>query len=348
MIRQLQSVRQQEVSLDQASPFLLCASDDNYAQPLTVMLHSAASNLRSGRLQVILMDGGLTENSWGALKESLHDLPVDILIVNPDRSKLRDLATSHHITHTAYFRLMAAELLPSWLDKVIYLDSDVLVKDDLGKLWDEPIEDHYCLAVPDIACPFVDARMGGDNRRKANPYMAALSPIPNWKSLGLAGSSMYFNSGVMVLNLARWRRENISTRLLRCLRENPEHVWCWDQYALNVVFSEQWGQLDYRWNQGAHVFEYPDETCSPIELKQFQSMRDEPSIIHFTTEWKPWQHRPYHPLASMYFEELDKTAYRGWRPTHPGFHWKEAWDNLAVSVCRKSVVAYRKLMGSWA
>ena len=229
---------------------------------------------------------GLSEQSWGALRESLHDLPIEILIVKPDPNKVRDLSTSHHITHAAYFRLMAAELLPKWLDRVIYLDSDVLVNDDLGKLWNAPLDDHYCLAVPDIACPFVDARHGGCNQRKANPYMAALTPIPNWKALGLNGDSMYFNSGVMVLNLARWREERISRSLLKCLRENPDHVWCWDQYALNVVFSEQWGQLDFRWNQGAHVFEYPDETYSPIDSESFRAMRDEPSIIHFTTEWK--------------------------------------------------------------
>ena len=348
MIRQLQLTPEQRAAIVSTDPFLLCAADDNYARPLTVMLHSAVANLRKGAtLHVILMDGGIREQSWAAIKESLANEPIEIMVVKPDASRIRDLVTSHHITHTAYFRLLAAELLPDWLDKVIYLDSDVLVRGDLTELWAADLQDHYCLAVPDIACPFVDARLGGANRRKANPYLAAISPIPNWKQLGLDGSGSYFNSGVMVLNLQRWREENVAADLLKCLRDNEQHVWCWDQYALNVVFAGQWGQLPASWNQGAHVFEYPDESCSPIDVDAFVEMRDRPDIIHYTTEWKPWQHRPYHPLADEFFVALDRTAWEGWRPEHPGFRLKDAWNDLAVGVVRRATIEYRKWSGWW-
>ena len=331
-------------STSTSSPVLLCAADDNYAKPLTVTLHSAASHLRAGSvLTVLLMDGGISESNWMAIKESLAGLPLDIHVLQPDPTRLRDLGISHHITHTAYFRLLAAELLPDTLDKVIYLDSDVLVRDDLTQLWEMELGDHYCLAVQDIACPFVDARLAGANRKRSNPYMASLSPIRNWRQLGIQGNAPYFNSGVMVLNLKRWRDDHIGEKLLDCLRQNQAFVWCWDQYALNVVFAGQWGQLPLRWNQGAHVFEYPSEQFSPVDAQQFVQMRDNPAIIHFTTEWKPWDYRPYHPLRNDFLDYLDQTAWRGWRPEKPQFNLYEEWNQLAAGFCRRWIIGYRKI-----
>ena len=348
----IQDLRQQENTLKSVSttdPIILCASDDNYAKPLAVTLHSAASNLRAGsHLNVILMDGGISESSWQGLRETLIDLPITLHILRPDPQEIRDLGTSHHITHTAYFRLLAARLLPDSIDKVIYLDSDVLVKGDLNDLWDLPLNDHYCLAAVDIACPFVNAyeALAKDKSIKSSiPHYAAISPIPNWRQLSLDGSENYFNSGVMVINLARWREEAIDQKLLACLRNNQSYVWCWDQYALNVVFAKQWGKLPAKWNQGYHVFEYPDESFSPIDEQEFVSMRDEPELIHFTTEFKPWDFTQFHPLRESFYHELDQTAWRGWRPTKPEFSLKRWWDLKAVGVIRFCVVNYRKIRG---
>jgi lipopolysaccharide biosynthesis glycosyltransferase len=240
-------------------------------------------------------------------------------------------------------RLLAGRLIPDSIDKVIYLDSDVLVKQDLSELWNVDVGDHYCAAATDIACPFVDARSADRRYRNALPYLATLSPIRNWQRLGLNGSDRYFNSGVMVLNLRRWREERIEESLLTCLRENNRYVWCWDQYALNVVFAGQWRELSARWNQGVHVFEYPDESCSPIDVHEFVKMRDDPAIIHFTTEFKPWRYRPYHPLRNEYFERLDQTSWSGWRPEKPAFSLRKWWDWNAVRTIRSTTIGYRKM-----
>lgn len=349
MILQLGKHETTLASVSQTDPVVLCASDDNYAKPLAVMLHSAASNLRTGNhLNVILMDGGISESSWAGLKETLLELPITIHVLRPNRDEVSDLGTSHHITHTAYFRLLAARLLPDTIDKVIYLDSDVLVKDDLMELWDLDLNGDYCLAAIDIACPFVDAYAAQEKfktLKSAIPHLAAISPIPNWSELSLDGSAHYFNSGVMVLNLARWRDEAIDQKLLACLRDNEKHVWCWDQYALNVVFAGQWGELPSRWNQGVHVFEYPDESCSPIAYGEFVEMRDNPALIHFTTEFKPWDFRPYHPLRGKFYDALDETAWRGWRPKQPPFSLQSWWDRQCIRFIRNWVINYRKIRG---
>jgi lipopolysaccharide biosynthesis glycosyltransferase len=346
------------------SPVVLCAADESYAMPLAVTLHSAACNLSVGEhLYVVLLDGGISESSWMGIRETLAELPITIDVIRPDLKLVQDLSVSHHISHSAYLRLMADQLLPSWIDKVIYLDSDLLVLDDLCKLWKMDLGDHYCLAAVDISCPFVDAKSFVASRKTqegstastekaANktdeaslssvPFVNALRPIPNWRELGIDGEEHYFNSGVMVLNLKRWRAENISSRLFECLRTNSAHVWCWDQYALNVVFSGQWGKLPARWNQGTHVYEYPDENHAPIAPSQFAQMRDDPAIVHYTTEYKPWNFRPFHPERELYYRHLDQTAFAHWRPEDPGFRLGDWWTFNLVQFIRSWTVGYRK------
>lgn len=339
-------IAQSRVATD---PIVLCAADENYVKPLAVMLHSAADNLADGKhLHVVLLDGGITEESFVGLRESLFDLPISIDILKPNLSEVDDLMTSHHITHTAYLRLMAARLLPEDIEKVIYLDSDVLVKDDLSKLWELNVNDQYCLAAVDIAVPFIDAReVDSRSAIQAKPYVMAYTPIQNWKELGLDGSAHYFNSGVMVLNLKQWRADNIEEKLFRCLRENSKYVWCWDQYALNVVFAGRWDELPARWNQGGHIFEYPSEANSPIDREQFVEARDNPAIIHYTTMFKPWDFRPFHPLRDSFFERLDQTAWKDWRPEYPGLKLRESWDLKTYQLYRFCCIWSRKLSLAW-
>lgn len=327
---------------------MLCAADENYAMSLCVTLRTAAENLQlDHKLRAFVIDGGITDESWERIESSVEPFGVEIERILPDKDRVAGFAISHHITHTAYFRLLAAEWLPEDVSKVIYLDADLLICDDLVELWELEEHDYFCWAVPDIACPHVDARKAQINFRKSMPYLASLSPIPNYRDLGLDGSASYFNSGVMVMYLDRWRDENASARLVECLKENEQHVWCWDQYALNVVFAGRWGRLPLRWNQGAHAFEYPSLNHAPFDRGEFEEMLSRPAVIHYTTEWKPWGHISAHPAHEAFFEKLDETAWVGWRPSKPSFSIKRTWTSMAVSFVKHWTINYRKLKVSF-
>ncbi|TWU31974.1 glycosyltransferase family 8 protein [Novipirellula artificiosorum] len=323
---------------------VVCAADDAYVMPLAVTLKSACRHLGSGkRIRLFLLAGEICDENWSRLQQTLVDEPIEIHTIKPDLDVVSDLSISHHISHTAYFRLLAAELVPCKVEKAIYLDADLFVKEDLARLWDLPIEQHDCLATADIACPFVDARVGCANYRLANPYMAALRPIRNYRELDLDGASEYFNSGVMVLNLHQWRKENVAERLLKILRDNREHVWCWDQYALNVLFHGNWGRFEPRWNQGAHVFEYPSEAHAPIDPQQWTDMRTNPAIVHFTTEFKPWQTSSNHPRSEVFFEGLAATAWKNWCLPETASSFKQWFNRRMIDMIKRSTITFRKL-----
>jgi lipopolysaccharide biosynthesis glycosyltransferase len=328
---------------------LACASDDRYIMPLAVTLVSAAVNLAPGwRLRVFILDGGITDENRDRFEKSLSSFPIELNWLREDLTELHHLSVSHHISHVAYYRLMLEHVLPEDVDRVLYMDCDLLVKADLSQLWQTKLLNESVVgAVPDIACPYIDANLV-PHTRIARPYLATLNPIRNYRRLKLKGDDLYFNSGLLLIDLAAWRKHRFGDQFLKCLTDHSKFVWCWDQYALNVVLAGRWQALPMHWNQGAHAFEFPSVDHSPVDHAEFRQMRDDPSIIHFTTEWKPWHFTSNHPARDEFFDWLDKTAWCSWRPERPDFSIKRWWQSRAVGIQKNATITYRKVTTLWS
>lgn len=336
----------------QDAPTLMCATDQGYVQPLAASLASVCQFVSQDRdatpwLQLVLLDGGMDEPSWSKFSGFLNQLRIRTIRVRAGAEAVSHLAISHHISHTAYFRLLSSQWLPDWIDRVIYLDCDTIVQDDLTRLWDETQgDDHEVWAVPDVACPFIDARRGCADYERFGPYLAAITPVANYRELGFSGDEWYFNSGVMILNLAQWRARGRSAELLECLEKNARYIWCWDQYALNVVFRQRWGRLPLRWNFGSHAYDYPVDGQGlhrgPLLPDEFGNMQQQPAVIHYTTEIKPWHYYCFHPLREKYHEFLDQTPWQGTRPSRPGF---STWWHVQTFKLQKRLLAAGRRMG---
>ncbi len=194
--------------------------------------------------------------------------------------------------------MLVADLLPERVTRAIYLDADVLVRADLARLWATPQKDFPVLAVRDAGAPIVSAPRG----------------LLNYAELGLARDRAYFNAGVMLLDLERWRAESLGARLLRYLETHAHAIRWWDQDALNAVLAGHWGELDPRWNQIPQVWEpaAPETEAFPAALRELV-IRD-PWIVHYSTWSKPWHWDCAHPARARFFAALDRTAWAGWRP----------------------------------
>jgi lipopolysaccharide biosynthesis glycosyltransferase len=116
-----------------------------------------------------------------------------------------------------------------------------------------------------------------------------------------------------MIDLDGWRREDITSQLITCLTENAEHVHLWDQYALNVVLARRWGELDRRWNQGLHVYQFPSWELSPYSREVLDQQRNDPFIVHYTTSRKPWKASCQHPQRERFLDCIQRTDWAGWR-----------------------------------
>lgn len=297
-------------------PVVVLAADDNFAMGLAATVRSALDNLAADRkLRLFVLDGGLTSATKERLLRSWPEGRYEIRWIRVDAQALTGLPVFGHISVVAYYRILIPRVLPSEVERVIYLDSDLIVRTDLGRLWDCALAGSWCLAAQDCAAPYLDASQALENFHLCGRHLGSAQPVSNYRELGLRPEAAYFNSGVLVIDLGAWRDADLPRQLLACLEEHRQHVRWWDQYALNVVLSGRWGPLDLRWNQGSHVFVYPSWRQSPFDRQTYEQLRSDPYIVHFTTGSKPWSPPCRHPLRGDFFEYLDRTAWAGWRPS---------------------------------
>ena len=239
------------LSDDPSQLAIVSAADDGYVMPLAVTIRSAAACLSpTATLHWFILDGGVSDENRQRLEQCFEPNRIALDWVRADREALAGLPVSEHVTLATYFRILIPRLLPPWLEKVIYLDSDLVVLRDLNELWREPLGDHWCLAAQDMAAPYLDAERVLANFHDCARYLASPRPLPNYEELALDGRAKYFNAGVLVIDLARWRGADMTGQLLGCLHEHRRHVLWWDQYALNVVLAGKWGS----WTRGGTRF----------------------------------------------------------------------------------------------
>ena len=306
---------------------VVSATDDGYAMPLAVTIQSALDHLASDRrLRLYVLDGGLNDANKARLLKSWTDPRLTVEWIRADMSLVGDLFISYQVNVVTYLRLLMAQLLPKHVMRAIYIDADMLVRHDLGQLWDEEQGPHAVLAVQDIAAPYIDAAVALPRFEESRSHLCAITPIRNYRDLGLSPKAAYFNGGLLVANIDQWRREKYAEQMLDCLRIHREHILWWDQYALNIVLAGRWRPLDPRWNQNAHIYAFPGWRNSPLDRESFYNVRRAPWIVHFCSPSKPWQCFCPHPFTRPFYRCLDRTDWRGWRPERPENFWHKWWD----------------------
>jgi lipopolysaccharide biosynthesis glycosyltransferase len=184
---------------------------------------------------------------------------------------------------TAYYRIFSPYAIPSTARRLLYLDVDMIVLDDISKLWNTDIGDALFGAVQDWQLT-VSCSWGG---------------IPNYRELGIPADTKYFNSGLLLINTQQWREKNITKKVIDFMHENIKYVNYADQYGLNGALYDQWHLLDPNWNWFA----------------QFEN--EAPYIIHFL-DVKPIfkSYRSRLEFKDEFFKYLRLTAWKDYKPVN--------------------------------
>ena len=260
--------------------------DDTYARHMGVAICSALENLsKNTRAHIFIVSSGLGGGTKHKITEIIQKYNAAVHFIDIDKKHFAGLKISHYISPAAYFRITLPDLLPGQLSKVLYLDCDLIVKDDLTVLHDIDISDTYLGAV-------AEADQGSSDHPR--------------QTIGIPQNATYFNSGVLLINLEKWRQDDISKKLFDFIKENPHRIRFWDQDALNIFFHDTFKQLDSRWNF----------TVQHLKLADVYNSEDI-SIVHFIGGHasKPWYRECNHPLKDEYYKYLNMTPWRGCKPT---------------------------------
>lgn len=229
-----------------------------------------------------LITDNLTEANKKKLGFNIHKINliwVNINDVIPNYASLPVDKSSFPIN--VYARLFIPNIVAENIEKIIYLDVDMIVLKDISELWKIDLETYPVGGVLD----------------RSKSVSSKWAGISNYIELGLPEDTGYYNTGMFVINNSRWREENYTDLIINCLRENIKFSSFPINYGMNVVFANRWLALDARWN--AYTMEDINE----------------PFIIHFAGT-KPIfrSYRQNQEYKRIFYEYVEKTAWKGFKP----------------------------------
>lgn len=260
------------------------ALDENLKSYLPAVLHSVAAHA-SRSINVHLIYRGLDQNYLNTLTEAFPDISFQLM----DFSKVdygSELRLLSHTTQSTLDRLYLPELLED-IDKVAYLDIDLLVRADLAEIFDVDL----CGYV--LAGKFSNLPSWQNVVRLMSRASLKLSPEDAWMMRRrlhreIQMPARTFNAGVIVMNLSLMRDENFTSKNLYLVTD----CYCNDQDALNIYAAGRVKEIPVAWNY---------VVAQDYDL--------DPKLIHWAGSIKPW----HHSMPTLWADEFHNAMVEGWR-----------------------------------
>lgn len=264
---------------------IVCCLDNNYVMPCGVLLCSICENNKDELICFhLIINGVLKEERKHSLWEIVarYNQQVVFYTINDKLLSICPIGKKGqpiHITLAAYTRLFVTEVLPTHLNKVLYLDCDIIVRNSLKALWNTNLEGYAVGAVPDLGTDL--------------PY--------HYNRLKYPFSFGYFNSGVLLINLSYWRNSNLVGEYVKYVKEHSNQLKYHDQDILNAVLYNKKKELPYKYNvlTGFLYRELPNLSWEKWE--DIHNAARNACILHFAG-MQPW----YKECDNPYKEEFIK------------------------------------------
>jgi lipopolysaccharide biosynthesis glycosyltransferase len=253
--------------------------DDHYVHHGIAMLNSLRQNNRYHRLFVHIIYGNLSFSSRLKLIIFCFKFGINYQFYRIQSSPFDSAPLAFHFSSTVYNRLLLASYLDVNIEKVLYLDCDLIILKDLSDLYEMDLGNNYLAAVEETISQDVDERLCLEGRG-------------------------YFNAGVLLLNLKAWRQQDLERAFLQFISEKAEKIKYLDQDVLNYCSRDHWIQLDRHYNVTHFYYDRSNYSEDYFELSKsaYEALTENPSIVHFSGHKKPWIEGCDHPKKDIYFK----------------------------------------------
>ncbi len=256
------------------------AADNNYVPQLTTTIYSAMKNASPDRYYDVTV---LQRDIDWHNQQRMHDFfsrftNMNLRFANVERLMSGyELSTNNeHISVETYYRFLIQQALPFY-DKVLYLDSDIIIPGDIAKLYDTDLGDNLLAAIHDI------------------DFLGNLN-VKHGKRMGYAKNTLrmknpydYFQAGVLVLN-TKAMREQYTIKQWLTYASNTDYIYN-DQDVLNICCEGKVTYLPWEWNVvhdcGRRVGNLFVQAPNDV-YDAYMKSRSNPQIIHYAGYQKPW------------------------------------------------------------
>jgi len=277
---------------------ILFSSDDNYARHMGVAIYSILShNEHCSKIRFFIVDNNISVENKNNIETIVLGFNNSDLLFIPFSKWTENLHLNMiwPISISAYARLFIGEMLPLDIDRVLYLDSDIIVNNDLLELWNIDLGDNVIGAVQDQVSDKIKV------------------------GVGLSSNEQYFNSGVLLINLKKWREIGVGTEAIKFIQMHNGRVLHHDQGVLNGLLKSAWFKLPLKYNvmtihyimSQRRIQDYYNDYAIFYENKEIQESTKYPTILHFTPSFtsRPWERGCKHPLSYLYLDALHNTPW---------------------------------------
>lgn len=265
---------------------IVIATDDNYVEFVSVVVKSIfTNNLQFSCITIHLLANDVSENSVCKLRRHIPGETGELLIYDiSDIKQKLGVAVPDTISISSYARLFIAELLPTNINLVLYLDCDVVVSDNIEEFWATDMRNYLVAGVLDTL---------PDEKAKTD--------------IGLLINDPYINAGVLLINLQLWRELNIQHKFMEFLQKHNGIVHHHDQGVINAVSNNRKKIVHPRYNLTSNYLSHPyhvlRSTNTPFyEEAEIKGAIKSPAIIHFTQGFynRPWIVNSNHPFKEVF------------------------------------------------
>ncbi len=264
---------------------VLCATDNAYVPYCGVMLTSLFENNKNISIDVYVLTEGLSEQNVASFQTlaKKYNQNIYIVAVNSDSVKDCPIQNKDYVSIATYYRLLAQEVLPHHIDKILYLDCDMIISSNITELYNTNINDYAIAAVLD------------------EDFMTQ----EKYSRLGYPMEKRYFNAGMLLMNLKYWRDNNVMERCFEYINNYPDRLKFHDQDTLNLILQNEKKFLNVKYNLQTG-FMYTYNNYDQGSLSEIHEAVTSPTIIHFTGPNKPWFKECKHPFRKrfLYYKNI--------------------------------------------
>lgn len=264
---------------------IACAADSNYLQHTYTMLFSL---LKNNTFNIVLhcFSSDYSTHDKAQINQLTKEFKhCSIQFYAIDNNVFNGFVITHHITLATYYRIIIPELLNQNIDKIIYLDCDMIIDGNIHTLWETNLNNCIVAAVAEPA-------------------------FNDFKRLNLQAADGYFNAGMLVIDLIRWRKNNLTKTIIQYIQNNLDKIIFWDQDALNACLKGQWKKLPPVYNQQSALFQISNKLLlNNYSANELAMAAKNPIIIHYTGSSKPWHLLNYNPFGYKYTQYLKHTPF---------------------------------------
>jgi lipopolysaccharide biosynthesis glycosyltransferase len=256
--------------------------DEYYAPYAATVMASIMENNKGEDVVFHLICDGISMEKQALMQSWIasHHCHIKFYTVQIDDFVGFPFEEDARLHYGAYFRLYLAEALKD-LDRVIYLDCDLIVNESLIELWNTDISDYALAGVRD----------------RTNDYIHVFNRLRYPLTDG------YINSGVLLIDLRRWRDDHFFEQAKALAKKMPLALKNHDQDIINAIYHGQIKMLDFKYNL-LEYFLYVEEWFN-MDRKYYPQIIQAcktPVIIHFCLPVKPWHYECTNPFKTLYYK----------------------------------------------